>query len=610
MDGDSKPSSSHDIGHTNTPICDRCLQGSFIETPRCYEGSRKEQSTLSPLSLPTQEFCQPFDTRKLHEGLQIHGSREFSRDCANFGGAIALRNGTFSGRAQIEGAENLRHFCKLCERQFACGRALSAHMKIHSNSEKSNPKVIGIEAAMNGWCEAPVQDGRELKKRSNDLAYALRRNRKRSWVLTEHSGSFLTGKLEDAWPTLVVTSSRPFDECEKEFVSPPTWTFPQGWCMGSSTGGGVNAYTMLPPTITGNSSNTTVSPCMFNQIQRTHWMSAAVIFLASVDTFTKVVEAVKIASRSEEEKKTGMSTTNYTRFQVPILEEECLILASDSLCEDATVLIGYAEEAVKLVSPIPEGTYDRIAPRSGLTWKHSIAVGAKVIDADYRGLVAVIPFNHAHQDFQVYGGERITQLIIVKNKTGSMAEVATVIHRVLFFNTLFVIPVSEEELESTIGVLRGDCIGKRFHKYAHLWLPNKDVSARKMAVAARDASRRLQGLSTDERQKILRDVADALEANKGLITTENEADVAVAQVVGIPESLISRLAWMLELRAGQVISLIVIEQETNNNDPLLLDMISEALHYYSVNLVPAEYFFGVSIFDRDLSQGEQRNRSP
>ena len=33
---------------------------------------------------------------------------------------------------------------------------------------------------------------------------------------------------------------------------------------------------------------------------------------------------------------------------------------------------------------IPSGTYGRIAPRSGLAVKHYIAVGAGVIDADYR----------------------------------------------------------------------------------------------------------------------------------------------------------------------------------------------------------------------------------
>ncbi|XP_059453619.1 deoxyuridine 5'-triphosphate nucleotidohydrolase isoform X2 [Corylus avellana] len=66
---------------------------------------------------------------------------------------------------------------------------------------------------------------------------------------------------------------------------------------------------------------------------------------------------------------------------------------------------------------IPEGTYARIAPRSGLAWKHSIDVGAGVIDADYRGPVGVILFNHSDVDFEVKAGDRIAQLIIEKIMT-------------------------------------------------------------------------------------------------------------------------------------------------------------------------------------------------
>lgn len=42
----------------------------------------------------------------------------------------------------------------------------------------------------------------------------------------------------------------------------------------------------------------------------------------------------------------------------------------------------------------PVGTYGRIAPRSGLAWKSHIDVGAGVVDADYRGDVGVVLFNH------------------------------------------------------------------------------------------------------------------------------------------------------------------------------------------------------------------------
>ncbi|KAI3978785.1 hypothetical protein MKX01_015960 [Papaver californicum] len=72
---------------------------------------------------------------------------------------------------------------------------------------------------------------------------------------------------------------------------------------------------------------------------------------------------------------------------------------------------------------VPEGTYARVAPRSGLTWKHSIDVGAGVIDADYRGPVGVILFNHSDVDFQVKMGDRVAQLIIEKIITPEVEEV-------------------------------------------------------------------------------------------------------------------------------------------------------------------------------------------
>jgi dUTPase len=35
-----------------------------------------------------------------------------------------------------------------------------------------------------------------------------------------------------------------------------------------------------------------------------------------------------------------------------------------------------------------------------LAWKHSIDVGAGVVDEDYRGPVGVILFNHGDKDFE------------------------------------------------------------------------------------------------------------------------------------------------------------------------------------------------------------------
>ncbi|KAL0401298.1 UNVERIFIED_CONTAM: Delta-1-pyrroline-5-carboxylate synthase [Sesamum latifolium] len=94
-------------------------------------------------------------------------------------------------------------------------------------------------------------------------------------------------------------------------------------------------------------------------------------------------------------------------------------------------------------------------------------------------------------------------------------------------------------------------IGTLFHRDASKWAPRGEVSARDMAVAARESSRRLQAMSSQERSKILLDVADALEASEKLIIAENDADVAEAQQAGYEKSLISRLA----LKPGKVSSL-------------------------------------------------------
>lgn len=61
----------------------------------------------------------------------------------------------------------------------------------------------------------------------------------------------------------------------------------------------------------------------------------------------------------------------------------------------------------------PPGTYARIAPRSGLAIKNHISVGAGVVDADFRGEVKVVLFNHSPtEDFIVKPGDRIAQLIL------------------------------------------------------------------------------------------------------------------------------------------------------------------------------------------------------
>ncbi|KAI2471256.1 deoxyuridine 5'-triphosphate nucleotidohydrolase [Annulohypoxylon bovei var. microspora] len=72
---------------------------------------------------------------------------------------------------------------------------------------------------------------------------------------------------------------------------------------------------------------------------------------------------------------------------------------------------------------VPADTYGRIAPRSGLAAKHFIDTGAGVIDADYRGPVKVLLFNHSEADFAVAAGDRVAQLVVERIYTPEVVEV-------------------------------------------------------------------------------------------------------------------------------------------------------------------------------------------
>jgi dUTP pyrophosphatase len=65
----------------------------------------------------------------------------------------------------------------------------------------------------------------------------------------------------------------------------------------------------------------------------------------------------------------------------------------------------------------------RIAPRSGLASKHMIDTGAGVIDADYRGQVKVLLFNHGEADFEIKEGDRVAQLVLERIYTPEVVEV-------------------------------------------------------------------------------------------------------------------------------------------------------------------------------------------
>ena len=83
-----------------------------------------------------------------------------------------------------------------------------------------------------------------------------------------------------------------------------------------------------------------------------------------------------------------------------------------SAADSVVPVNGRALIPTDLAMLVPKGTYGRIAPRSGLAFKHFLSVGAGVIDADYRGNVKVLLFNHGDLDFHVSKGDRIAQLLL------------------------------------------------------------------------------------------------------------------------------------------------------------------------------------------------------
>jgi dUTP pyrophosphatase len=61
---------------------------------------------------------------------------------------------------------------------------------------------------------------------------------------------------------------------------------------------------------------------------------------------------------------------------------------------------------------IPPGYYGRVAPRSGLAFKHGLDVLAGVIDDDYRGDISVMLINHGDRSVVISQYDRVGQLII------------------------------------------------------------------------------------------------------------------------------------------------------------------------------------------------------
>jgi len=63
----------------------------------------------------------------------------------------------------------------------------------------------------------------------------------------------------------------------------------------------------------------------------------------------------------------------------------------------------------------PEKYYLRIAPRSGLSVKNNIDIGAGVVDSDYRGEIFVCFINNSlDKDYHIQRGDKIAQMILTR----------------------------------------------------------------------------------------------------------------------------------------------------------------------------------------------------
>nr|AAW51453.1 deoxyuridine triphosphatase [Paramecium bursaria Chlorella virus SH6A] len=95
-----------------------------------------------------------------------------------------------------------------------------------------------------------------------------------------------------------------------------------------------------------------------------------------------------------------------------------------SSVEDVVIpAMGRVAVSTGLSIRVPDGTYGRIAPRSGLAYKYGIDVLAGVIDSDYRGELKAILYNSGERDYIIKTGDRIAQLILEKIETPDVAVV-------------------------------------------------------------------------------------------------------------------------------------------------------------------------------------------
>jgi len=168
-----------------------------------------------------------------------------------------------------------------------------------------------------------------------------------------------------------------------------------------------------------------------------------VVKKAKIDDETEVVKsdaAIEVKGDTAVEEEENVSTLTRMEVVKPTLRFAKLSEHAKAPTRGSSVAAGYdlyaAEEMViepgkracvktDIQIEVPDGTYGRVAPRSGLAAKHGIDVGAGVVDKDYRGNVMVLLFNFGDAAFNVARGDRIAQLVLEKICMAELEELPT-----------------------------------------------------------------------------------------------------------------------------------------------------------------------------------------
>ncbi|PSS09857.1 Gamma-glutamyl phosphate reductase [Actinidia chinensis var. chinensis] len=257
--------------------------------------------------------------------------------------------------------------------------------------------------------------------------------------------------------------------------------------------------------------------------------------------------------------------------QLDITSSQILVTDNDFKCQDFRVQLSQTVNSLLALRSIPifnenDAISTRRAPyedSSGIFWDNDslaalLALELKadllVLLSDVEGLYSGPPSDPRSKLIHTYIKEKHEGAIMFGDKSrvgrgGMNAKVKAALNAA-YAGTPVIIS-SGFVANNITKVLSGERVGTLFHEDAHLWLPFTDVGSREMAVAARECSRKLQGLSSEDLVKILLDVADALEANESSIMAENDADVAAAESTGYDKALVSRLA----LKPGKISAL-------------------------------------------------------